>query len=119
MGEHIEWILEMDVQAGQADNVEPLIAEMVEATRADEPGALTYEYYMTPDRSRCTVVERYADNAAVMTHLGNFGAKFADRFLTAFKPVRFTVYGPADDTVRGALAGLGATHEDRIVGFHR
>ena len=29
----------------------------------------------------CTVLERYADSAAAMVHMGNFGEKFAPRFL--------------------------------------
>lgn len=119
MGDIIEWVLEMRVQDGQAENVQPLIEEMVAATHADEPGALHYEYYMNEDRSRCTVLERYADNAAAMVHLGNFGAKFADRFLAAFAPERFTVYGPAEDDLREALVGFGATHLEMAAGFHR
>lgn len=119
MSDIIEWVLEMRVQEGQADNVQPLLDEMVAATKADEPGALHYEYYMNADRSTCTVLERYADNAAVMAHLGNFGAKFAERFLAAFAPERFTVYGPANDEVRTALVGFGATHQEMVAGFHR
>lgn len=119
MSDIIEWVLEMRVQDGQADMVQPLLDEMVAATQADEPGALHYEYYMPEDRSTCTVLERYADNDAVMLHLGNFGAKFADRFLTAFTPERFTVFGPANETVRAALAGFGATHQKMVSGFHR
>jgi quinol monooxygenase YgiN len=115
----IEWVLEMAINPGQMPQVQPLLDEMVAATKADEPGALHYEYYLNADHSRCTVIERYADNAAVMVHLGNFGAKFAERFLATFAPVRFTVYGPADATVRAALAGFGATHEEMIAGFHR
>jgi quinol monooxygenase YgiN len=119
MSDIIEWVLEMRVQDGQADMVQPLLDEMVAATQADEPGALHYEYYMPDDRSTCTVLERYADNDAVMAHLGNFGAKFADRFLTAFAPERFTVYGPANETVRAGLAAFGATHQKMVAGFHR
>ncbi|SFE20247.1 Antibiotic biosynthesis monooxygenase [Sulfitobacter brevis] len=119
MSDVIEWVLEMRVQDGQADAVQPLIDEMVAATKADEQGALHYEYYMTPDRSTCTVLERYADNAAVMAHLGNFGAKFAERFMTVFTPERFNVYGPANDEVRAALAGFGANHLEQAAGFHR
>jgi len=74
---------------------------------------------MNDDKSMCTVLERYADNDAVMAHLGNFGAKFAERFLTTFAPVKLTVYGSANDTVREGLAGLGATHQQMISGFHR
>ena len=119
MSDVIEWVLEMQVQDGQADNVQALLDEMVSATQADEPGALHYEYYMPDDRSTCTVLERYADNAAVMAHLGNFGAKFAERFMTCFAPTRFTVYGPANAEVMGALAGFGATNQSRVAGFHR
>lgn len=119
MSDHIEWVLELDVQAGQQDAVQDLVDEMVAATHANEPGALTYEYFLSADKSRCTVIERYADNAAVMIHLGNFGAKFADRFFTVFAATRFAVYGPADDTVRGALKDFGATFDDRISGFSR
>ena len=119
MSDIIEWGLEMKIQDGQADSVQPLIEEMSNATKRDEPGALHYEYYLSEDGSRCTVLERYADNDAVMAHLGNFGEKFADRFLTAFAPERFHVYGPADDAVRAALAGLGAVHFDRAAGFSR
>ena len=119
MSDIIEWVLEMKVQDGQLDNVQPLIEEMVAATKADEPGALVYEFYMTPGKTHCTVIERYADNAAVMAHLGNFGAKFAGRFMAAFSPLRFTVYGNASKEVREALAGMGATHQVPAGGFHR
>ncbi|MCB1340271.1 MAG: antibiotic biosynthesis monooxygenase [Pseudooceanicola sp.] len=119
MSDIIEWVLEMKVQDGQADKVQPLLDEMVAATKADEPGALVYEYYMDVAKSRCTVIERYADSDAAMVHLGNFGARFADRFLAAFAPERFTVYGPASDQLRAAVAGFGAVHFGQVAGFCR
>jgi quinol monooxygenase YgiN len=119
MSDVIEWVLELRVQEGQGDKVRPLLEEMVAATERDEPGALTYEYYMPEEGGTCTVLERYADSAAAMTHLGNFGAHFADRFLACFAPERFTVYGPADAALREALAGFGATHQARVAGFSR
>ena len=119
MTKTITWVLEMEVQAGQGENVRPLLDEMVAATQADEPGALTYEYYHSADQKHVTVIERYADDAAAMVHLGNFGAKFAERFLAAFTPVRFMVYGPAETDLQGALAGFGAQHMGHLVGFAR
>lgn len=119
MEDHIEWVLEMTIQDGKRDAVQPLIDEMVAATQANEPGALTYEYYLTDDQTRCTVLERYANNDAAMAHLQNFGTHFAERFLAVFAPIRFTVYGPSNDTLRAALAGFGATFEARASGFHR
>lgn len=119
MNDHIEWVLEMNIQDGMADAVQPLVDEMVTATKVNEAGALAYEYHLTEDGTRCTVLERYADNDAVLTHLDNFGTYFAERFLTVFAPVRFTVYGPSNDLVRAALAPFGATFESRVSGFHR
>lgn len=119
MSDIIEWILEMDILPEEAGTMQSLVDEMVAATQTDEPNALTYEYYVNADRTTCTVIERYADNDAVLQHLGNFGAKFADRFLKTFAPVNFVVYGPANDQVRTALADFGATYSDRIAGFSR
>ncbi|MBD3662750.1 putative quinol monooxygenase [Sulfitobacter aestuariivivens] len=119
MSDVIEWVLEMDVQDGQWDNVGPLLDDMVAATKADEPGAMHYEYYTDAEHTKVTVLERYADNAAAMIHLGNFGAKFAERFLAVFAPTRIVVYGPAEDDLRAGMAGFGAMHMDYLKGFAR
>lgn len=92
---------------------------MLAASKAAEPGALYYEYYMPEDRGTCTVLERYADNAVVMAHLGNFGEKRTERFLAAFTPEWFIVCGPANYEVRTALKVFGATHQAIVAGFHR
>lgn len=119
MSDIIEWVLVLKVQDGQAGNVMPLMEEMVAATKANEPGALHYEYYASDAGDQVTVLERYADADAAMVHVGNFGAHFAERFLTVYAPVRFSVFGPANQALRDALTPLGATFEPQIAGFHR
>jgi hypothetical protein len=54
-----------------------------------------------------------------MVHLGNFGAKFAERFLACGDPGRFVVYGNAGDDVRAGLAPMGAVHMTQFAGFVR
>jgi quinol monooxygenase YgiN len=117
MSDVIEWVLELRVTS--KDGLQELLDEMVQATQANEPGALHYEYYMPEDRSTCTVLERYADSAAAMTHVQNWGANFAERFMQAFAVERFTVFGPAGDDLKAALSGFGATHQERVAGFNR
>ena len=119
MTKHIQWLLEMNVRDDNIDAVEQLVDEMSEATRANEPGALIYEYYLSEDRSRCSVLERYADSAAVMEHLKNFEDHFAERFFALFEPSLFRVYGSVNEDVRDALASLGATFDIGIGGFIR
>ena len=54
-----------------------------------------------------------------MGHLGNFGAKFAERFLGCVDPTRLMVYGDPSAMVRAALEGFGAAHMTQFAGFAR
>lgn len=118
MSETISWNLQLAVQDGQLDAARSLMAEMVESTK-HESGALGYEWFLKPDGSACHINEKYADSAAALEHLGNFGAKFADRFLTCFAPTAFHVYGEPSDEVRGVLDGFGAVYLGSFGGFAR
>jgi len=115
----VQWVLELDIKGGKPDAFVALMKEMVAATQADEPGAQCYEWFVSDDRKTCHIYERYADSAAVMAHLGNFGARFAERFLDAAEPTRLTVYGDPSEEARGALAGLNAAFMSLIGGFSR
>jgi hypothetical protein len=54
-----------------------------------------------------------------MVHLGNFGSKFADRFLACFEPTSLSVYGEPSAEARAALDGLGAAYLGWLGGFNR
>jgi quinol monooxygenase YgiN len=115
MDGNVAWMLELRVQK----NFGPLMAEMVAATKANEPGTLAYEWSTNPDGTVCHLYERYADSAAAMIHIGTFGEKFAARFLDALQPIRLVVYGTPNAEVRAALAGFGAVHMEPAGGFSR
>lgn len=119
MSNHVDWMLELAVADGKLDEFKTLIAEMVAATKADEPGALIYEYSVSADGGTVHIYERYADSAATLVHLGNFGKKFAPRFLSLAKPTRLTVYGNPDAAVRKALDSMGAVYMAPVDGFAR
>ena len=116
MTKNIYWLLQLNINDGKVDDFKALAAEMTESTKA-ESGAIAYEWHMSEDGKLCHIYERYADNAATMVHLGNFGEKFAERFMACVAPVAFWVYGPADAKVREAVAGLGAAHFTQFAGF--
>lgn len=119
MSDVVQWVLELNIKEGKYGDFEALMAEMVAATKADEPGAHVYEWFASDDKTTCHIYERYADSAAVMTHLGNFGAKFAKRFLDVLEPTRLTVYGNPSDEARAALAGLNAVVMGEVGGYAR
>lgn len=118
MSEHVHWMLELALK-GDLEDFKALMREMVEATMADEPGALIYEWFVDDAGKACHIYERYADSAATMTHLNNFGTKFAARFMELVQPTRITVYGAPDETATAALKRLNAAFMTEIGGFVR
>ena len=119
MSSHVSWMLELDVQEGRERDFRKIMAEMVEATKANEVGTLDYEWSVSADGKRCHVFERYVDSAAVLTHLGTFGERFAERFLEILKPVRIVVYGSPSTAVQEALAGFNPVYMQPVGGFSR
>lgn len=118
MSNTISWNLQMSVREGRLDDARELMSEMVASTR-EEPGAQGYEWFLSEDGKRCHINERYADSEAVVTHLDNFGTKFADRFLACFEPTSLSVYGEPNAQAKAALDGLGATYLGWFGGFNR
>ena len=118
-GNHVAWIFELIVNNGHDAAVGTLMTEMVDATRAGEPGTLVYEWYLSEDGRRLHIYERYADAAATLVHLGNFREHYMTRFFTALSPERMVVYGAADAAVRSALAQLTPPVMQQVGGFTR
>lgn len=119
MSDVVSWDLRLAVKEGELDNFRALMEEMVEHVQSNEPGTLTYEWFVSDDGSSVHIYERYADSGAAMAHIAGFGEKFAERFLAAVDPSGFDVYGNSDDAVREALGGMGAQFLKPFGGFAR
>ena len=116
--DNISWNLKLSVNDGQLEQFRDLMNEMVEHTRA-ETGCMTYDWFVLPDGSEVHIQERYTNNEAALTHLGNFGANFAERFMALVTPRSFVVYGPASDAIQEALKPMGAVFMSHFGGFRR
>ena len=119
MSDSVSWLVDLTIKDGQIDNFKSLVKEMVDATQSNEPDALNYEWFISADGKSGQIYERYADSAATMTHLGAFGAKFAERFLAAVEPTSFIVYGKPNDEVKEALSGFSPAYMEALGGFAR
>lgn len=119
MSNVVQWVLELNIKDGELENFNALVNDMVEATKANEPGTTIYEWFVSDDGKQCHICERYVDSAAVMTHLASFGEKFAERFLAILEPTRLVVYGNPSSEARKALAGFGAVHMEQVGGYAR
>jgi quinol monooxygenase YgiN len=57
------------------ENRERFKATVLELTElvASEEGTLEYSYYLTPDETKCLMIETYASTEALSAHMGNVG----------------------------------------------
>ena len=119
MSEHVYWVLEGLINPGKLDAFKALVEEMSAATKANEPGAVAYEWSLSPDGTKFHILEHYKNSAATATHIKNFGAHFAARFLGLVTPTYMNVYGTPNDEVREMLAGFGPSYYTHVAGFVR
>lgn len=119
MNDNVYWVLDTAIREGKFDELKALMKEMVDATRANEPGTLNYEWTISEDKGKCTLYERYTDSTAAMTHIGNFGKNFAPRFMACLEPKKLVVHGKVSDDVKKALTGMGGVFMTQFGGFAR
>ena len=119
MNENIIAMAEFSIKPDELDNFKALVQEMVEATQANEPDIMTYEFFISEDGMSCQIIERYVDSAAVMAHLGHFGSKFGDRFMAFAEPKGSKVCGNPSDELREVMSSFGATIFAPVGGFTR
>lgn len=119
MNKRVSWVFELSVNDGELANLKGLMKEMVDATEANEPGTLAYEWFISEEGKQCHIYEGYEDSAATVVHLTTFKAKYAARLMSMGRATRFVVYGNPDASVRQALEGFGAAYMSTLGGFVR
>jgi quinol monooxygenase YgiN len=118
VSDNVFFIAELAIRPGQLDAFKALMHDMVEATKANEPGALNYEWFISEDGTTCHIYERYADAAAALTHMANFAA-FGERWAAAVEVTGATLYGTPNDEMKAMLAQSGGTAMAPLGGFAR
>ncbi len=119
MSNNITWSFQLSTNDGQLDAFKTLVDEIIGAVKTSEPDTLTYEWFISDDGKSCHVNERFTDSPAALSHLGNFGANFAERLLALAQPTLMIVYGAPDDETRGVLDGFGAQYMGSYGGYNR
>ena len=119
MSDHVYWFLETNIREGRLAELKTLMKEMVDATKANEPGTLNYEWTISEDSKRCALYERYLDSAAAMTHLGAFMKNYAGRFMECLEVKKWSFHGKPSDELKNVLAGQGAVIMQPFGGFAR
>jgi quinol monooxygenase YgiN len=116
---NVFWTFGVAIKNGKLDEFKTLIQEMSDASRANEPGTLIYEWTISDDEKVAEVHERYADSDAALRHLASFNKNCADRLMALVEPTGMTVYGSPSAALREELQGADPAYMEVIGGFAR
>ena len=116
---NVFWTFKVTVKSGQVGKLRNLIREMADASQANEPATLTYEWVISKDEKSAEVHERYADSDAALRHLASFNDNYADRLMALVEPAGMIVYGSPSAALKKQLEGASPVYMDVIGGFAR
>ncbi len=92
MSDDVFVIVELELSPQQGDELQAVLQEMADRTRADEPGTLEYQWFLNAEADACYIFERYADADAAVVHSRTFPPELEER-ARAFRPTRLTAFG--------------------------
>jgi len=98
VSENVSFIVELELSPQQSDQLQAVMQEMADRTRADEPGTLEYQWFLNAEANACYIFERYADAHAAVVHSRTFPPELEER-AQAFRPTRLTAYGKLTPTI--------------------
>jgi len=101
-------IVDLAINAEKFDQFESLAQTMVAGSQR-EPGTLGYDWYLSADRTRCRLIETYANADALLAHFtGPVVQELVPKVLQASSVTAFEVYGDPGAKAAQMLAGFGA-----------
>lgn len=119
MSSNIFWVLVTKIKEGELENLRILMSELTESTKANEPEAINYEWFISADEKFCHLFENYTDSSATIVHLKSFFKNYGMRFMSALEIKSFTVYGNPSDELKEMLNPLGVVYMLPFGGFSR
>lgn len=104
----VRFAVSLSIHEGKLDAFKSIAQELMAGTRT-EAGSLGYDWYLSSDQKRCRVLETYADENAVLTHLtGPVVQTLVPKLLEVVSVNGFEVYGNPGGKASEMLAAWGA-----------
>jgi len=95
----------LKIHDGKLGGFKELAAQCIDPVKANEPGALQYDWFFNPDHTECVVMERYTDSHAVLAHLANVGSLLG-KILQIADLLSLETYGNPSEELRAAVAAM-------------
>lgn len=104
----VHFLVDLAIHEGKLADFESVVKTMVADTEK-EPGALTYDWFLSKDRKQCRLIETYADANAAFAHSnGPVVQVLVPKMLENSTLTSFKVYGDPGAKAAEILATVGA-----------
>ena len=101
-------------------NIEEFLDGVVKSVNETEPGTMLYEYYLSEDKKKVSLIEIYKTDADAVIHMKNFlAAPHSGPFLESFEIESFKVMGNSSNELKEVLNDFTRDHRKLIRGFKR
>jgi quinol monooxygenase YgiN len=116
----IIFTINADIVEGKADSFKALLKEMVPAVKASEPDTTRYQYFMSPDNKKLTLIEVYPNNEAALFHMAAFAVSpFGEEFLASISITSFVIAGNASPELMKSVEPFTSDNRPPVQGFIR
>ena len=107
-------IVNRDIDVGE------FLDGIVKTVQETEPGTQLYEYYISDNRNKVSLLEIYKSDADAVVHMKNFlNAPHSGPFLEIFEIESFKVLGNSSNELKKILNYFTKDHRILIDGFKR
>jgi quinol monooxygenase YgiN len=100
----IQITAKFNIHEGKVEDFKKIAAQCVPTVKANETGALQYDWFFNAAETECVVRETYVDSNAVLAHLGNVGELLGQ--LLSMSDFEGEIYGNMSEELKHALAGM-------------
>ena len=116
----IIFTINANIVEGKAESFKALLKDMVPAVKASEPDTTSYQYFMSPDNKKLTLIEVYPNNEAALFHMAAFAVSpFGEEFLASISITSFVVAGNASPVLMKSLELFTSDNRPPVQGFIR
>ncbi len=116
----IIFAINADIVEGKAASFKALLKDMVPAVKASEPDTDRYQYFMSPDNKKLTLIEVYPNSDAALFHMTAFAVSpFGAEFLASINITSFVVAGNASPELMESVAAFTSDNRIPVEGFIR
>ena len=92
------------IHDGKVEEFKKIAARCVPVVKANETGALQYDWFLNAGETECVVSEIYVDSNAVLAHLANVGGLLGQLF--SLSDFEAEIYGKMSEDLKNAVSDL-------------